>query len=88
VRSLVGTGQPKGNPPFDPNADRCRAIFLQRTCGSIGRVLPAVLAPLIILELHADPSWVGVYFSLTAIAALIGQLASGGFSLSTTAPSA
>jgi hypothetical protein len=51
-------------------------------------VLPAVLAPLIILELHADPSWVGVYFSLTAIAALIGQLASGGFSLSTTAPSA
>ena len=55
------------------------AMFLQQTCGSIGRVLPAVLAPLIILELHADPSWVGVYFGLTAIAALIGQLGSGGF---------
>ena len=55
------------------------AMFLQQSCGSVGRVLPAVLAPLIILELHADPSWVGVYFSLTAVAALIGQLGSGGF---------
>ncbi|HEY4172860.1 MAG TPA: MFS transporter [Rhodopila sp.] len=55
------------------------AMFLQQTCGSVGRVLPAVLAPLIILELHADPSWVGAYFGLTAVAALIGQLASGGF---------
>ena len=55
------------------------AMFLQQTCGSVGRVLPAVLAPLIIIELHADPSWVGVYFGLVAIAALIGQLGSGGF---------
>ena len=55
------------------------AMFLQQTCGSVGRVLPAVLAPLILLELNADPAWVGVYFGLTAIAALIGQLGSGGF---------
>jgi MFS family permease len=55
------------------------AMFLQQTCGSVGRVLPAVLAPLIIVELHADPSWIGVYFALTAMAALIGQLGSGGF---------
>jgi hypothetical protein len=55
------------------------AMFLQQTCGSVGRVLPAVLAPLILHELHADPAWVGVYFALTAIAALIGQLGSGGF---------
>jgi hypothetical protein len=55
------------------------AMFLQQTCGSVGRVLPAVLAPLIILELRADPSWVGVYFGLVALAALIGQLGSGGF---------
>jgi MFS family permease len=55
------------------------AMFLQQTCGSVGRVLPAVLAPLIIVELGADPSWVGVYFGLTAVAALIGQLGSGGF---------
>lgn len=55
------------------------AMFLQQTCGSVGRVLPAVLAPLVIDELHADPSWVGIYFGLVAIAALIGQLGSGGF---------
>jgi MFS transporter len=55
------------------------AMFSQQTCGSVGRVLPAVLAPLIIVELHADPSWVGIYYGLTAIAALIGQLGSGGF---------
>lgn len=55
------------------------AMFAQQTCGSVGRALPAVLAPLIITELHADPSWVGAYFALVAIAALIGQLGSGGF---------
>ena len=32
----------------------------------MGKVLPAVLAPLIILELHADQSWVGIYLGLTA----------------------
>jgi MFS family permease len=55
------------------------AMFLQQTCGSVGRVLPAVLAPLILAELNADASWVGIYFGLTAIAALLGQLGSGGF---------
>ena len=38
-----------------------------------------MLAPLIIAELHADAAWVGIYFSLTAFAGLIGQLGSGGF---------
>ena len=66
----------KGNASCDQNVIAVVAMFLQQTCGSVGRVLPAVLAPLIILELHADPSWVGVYFSLIAIAALIGQLGS------------
>src|SRR5579862_1273305 len=55
------------------------AMFLQQTCGSIARALPAVLAPLILVELHADAAWVGVYFTLTAFAGLIGQLGSGGF---------
>ena len=62
------------------------AMFLQQTCGSIARALPAVLAPLIIAELHADAAWVGIYFSLTAVAALIGQLGSGSASSSGTAP--
>src|SRR2546421_11048305 len=34
--------------------------------------------PLIIAALHADAAWVGIYFSLTAFAGLIGQLGSGG----------
>jgi len=55
------------------------AMFLQQTCGSVGRVLPAVLAPLIIRELHADASWVGMYFGVVAVAALIGQLGAGGY---------
>jgi MFS family permease len=55
------------------------AMFLQQTCGSVGRSLPAVLAPLIIAELHADPSWVGIYFGLAAMAGLVGQLGSGGY---------
>ena len=55
------------------------AMFLQQTCGSVGRVLPAVLAPLIIAELHGDASWIGIYFGFVAVAALVGQLGSGGF---------
>src|SRR6201998_3751767 len=55
------------------------AMFLQQTCGSSARALPSVLAPLIIAELHANAAWVGIYFSLTAFAGLIGQLGSGGF---------
>jgi hypothetical protein len=39
------------------------AMFLQQTCGSIARALPAVLAPLIIAELDANAAWVGIYFS-------------------------
>jgi hypothetical protein len=31
------------------------AMFLQQMFASVGKVLPAVLAPLIITELHADP---------------------------------
>src|SRR5437868_9761077 len=54
-------------------------MFLQQTFASVGKVLPAVLAPLILVELHADAGWVGVYFGLTAIAALVGQMGCGSF---------
>src|SRR5690349_24835595 len=43
------------------------AMFLQQTCGSIARALPAVLAPLIIAELHADAAWVGIYFTTAGV---------------------
>ena len=53
--------------------------FCSRHAGPSDAYCRPVLAPLIIVELHADPSWVGIYFALVAIAALIGQLGSGGF---------
>ena len=36
------------------------AMFLQQTFASVGKVLPAVVAPLVIGELDADPAWVGL----------------------------
>ena len=32
------------------------AMFSQQMCASVGKVLPAVLAPLVLAELHADPA--------------------------------
>jgi hypothetical protein len=46
---------------------------------SVGKVLPAVLAPLVIAELHADPAWVGVYYGVSAAASLVVQMGCGSF---------
>ena len=55
------------------------AMFVQQTFASVGKVLPAVVAPLIIAELHADPAWVGVYYGLSAAASLLAQMGCGSF---------
>ena len=55
------------------------ATFLQQTFVSIGRVLPAVVAPVIIADLNIDAAWIGVYFSITAAASLLGQMGCGSF---------
>ena len=55
------------------------AMFLQQTFASVGKVLPAVLAPLVIAELHADPAWVGVYYGTSAAASLVAQMGCGSF---------
>jgi len=55
------------------------ATFLQQTFVSIGRTVPAVLAPVIVADLHMDPAVVGVFFGVTAAAALTGQLGCGSF---------
>lgn len=55
------------------------AMFLQQTFISIGRVLPAITAPLIVAELHADPAWIGVYYGVSAAASLVGQMGCGSF---------
>ena len=55
------------------------AMFLQQTFVSIGRVLPAVIAPVILLDMDLDPAWVGVYFGVTSAAALFAQMGCGSF---------
>jgi MFS family permease len=55
------------------------AMFVQQTFASVGKVLPAVIAPLVIGELHADPAWVGVYFGIAAAASLFAQMGCGSF---------
>jgi hypothetical protein len=55
------------------------AMFLQQMLASVGKVLPAVLAQLIIAELHADPAWVGVYYGISAAASLVVQMGCGSF---------
>src|SRR5436309_3941912 len=55
------------------------AMFVQQTFAAVGKTLPAVVAPLVITELHADPAWVGIYYGLAAVAALLGQMGCGSF---------
>ena len=55
------------------------SMFLQQTFVSIGKVLPAVLAPVIIADLHFDPALVGIYFGLTSFFALSAQICCGSF---------
>src|SRR5271157_4761583 len=55
------------------------AMFLQQMFASVGKVLPAVVAPLVIAELHADPAWIGVYYGVSAGASLFAQMGCGSF---------
>src|SRR5437868_2205094 len=55
------------------------AMFVQQTFASVGKTLPAVVAPLVIAELHADPAWVGVYYGLSAAASLFAQMGCDSF---------
>jgi MFS family permease len=55
------------------------AMFFQQTCAALGRTLPAVIAPAIITDLGIDAVWIGVYFGLLALSALVAQLGCGSF---------
>src|SRR5690348_14903161 len=55
------------------------AMFGQQTFASIGKTLPAIVAPLVLAELSADAAWVGIYFGLAAAASLIAQMGCGSF---------
>src|SRR5688572_7407344 len=54
-------------------------MFLQQTFAALGRALPAVIAPTIIADLRLDAAWIGVYFGVMALAALVAQLGCGSF---------
>ena len=53
------------------------AMFLQQTFISLGKALPAIIAPAIILDLRLDPAWIGVYFGITALASVVTNLGCG-----------
>lgn len=55
------------------------AMFFQQTCAALGRTLPAVIAPSIIADLGIDAVWIGVYFGVLALSALVTQLGCGSF---------
>jgi len=55
------------------------AMFFQQTFAALGRALPAVIAPAIIADLQMDAVWIGVYFGLIALSALVVQLGCGSF---------
>ncbi|MEI7569111.1 MAG: MFS transporter [Alcaligenaceae bacterium] len=55
------------------------AMFFQQTFIALGRALPAVLAPAMISDLMLDSAWIGVYFSISAVASLATQLGCGSF---------
>src|SRR5436190_10098512 len=55
------------------------AMFVQQTFASVGKTLPAVIAPLVIAEFHADPAWVGVYYGVSAAASLFAQMGCSSF---------
>jgi len=55
------------------------ATFFQQTFVALGRALPAVIAPAIIADLRLDAAWIGIYFGVMALSALIAQLGCGSF---------
>ena len=55
------------------------AMFFQQSFVTIGKVLPAILAPAIFDDLLINTSWLGVYVGIIAIVALIVQVGGGSF---------
>ena len=57
------------------------SMFLQQTFVALGKVLPAVVAPAIFDDLKIDPALLGIYFAISAAAALVVQTGCGSFIL-------
>ena len=54
-------------------------MFFQQSFVTIGKVLPAILAPAIFDDLLINPSWLGVYVGIIAFVALTVQVGCGSF---------
>jgi len=55
------------------------SMFLQQSFVTVGKVLPAILAPAILNDLLIEPSWLGVYFGIISTVALAVQVGCGSF---------
>ena len=53
------------------------SMFVQQTFIALGKVLPAVLAPVILVDLNIDPSWLGIYIGMIAATSLVVQVGCG-----------
>src|SRR3954462_8386775 len=74
---MADTDKPR--PDVSPMLIALAAMFGQQTFASVGKTLPAIVAPLVLAELGADAAWVGIYFGLAAAASLIAQMGCGSF---------
>src|SRR3954451_20778121 len=68
-----------GRKTLSPMLVALMAMFGQQTLASVGKRLPAIVAPLVLAELGADAAWVGIYFGFAAAASLIAQMGCGSF---------
>jgi MFS family permease len=55
------------------------SMFIQQAFITLSKVLPAVLAPVVLIDLNIDPTWLGIYISLMALSALVVQVSCGSF---------
>ena len=53
------------------------SMFVQQTFIALGKVLPAILAPVILVDLDIDPSWLGIYIGMIAATSLVVQVGCG-----------
>lgn len=55
------------------------SMFVQQAFITLSKVIPAVLAPVVLNDLNIDPIWLGIYMSLMALSAVIVQIGCGSF---------
>ena len=55
------------------------SMFFQQSFVTVGKVLPSILAPVIVNDLRIDPSWLGVYVGIISTVAFAVQAGCGSF---------